>query len=157
MAIDALVRTLDGSYAITSSILLRLYDDWEQRRGGREFPARSDFDPVDLKYVLGSLSLIDVGYEPLRFRIRLHASDNARRVGVDLTGRDLGAHPYEETRKLMHAQCRAVVAERQPVGRIRSGALADSRMWRYQVLMLPLSSDGVMINMIMSALVWKTA
>lgn len=109
---------------------------------------------MDLKYVLGSLSLIDVQHAPLRFRIRLHATDNARRVGVDLTGQDLDAYPFEETRKLMKAQCEAVIAERRPVGRVRDGTLADARTWSYQVLMLPLSSDGETIDMLMSGLIW---
>lgn len=138
----------------TSPLLLRLWDDWRQRRAGREFPRRADFDPVDLKYILGALSLIDVGYAPLRFRFRLHGSENAARVGVDLTGKDLGAFPSADTRTLIRAQYEAVIAKRAPRARAGGGTFLDGKSWRYDVLTLPLSSDGGTIDMLMSAVVW---
>src|SRR4051794_23492799 len=41
---------------IESATLRRLYADWDARRRGRKLPARADFDPLELKYILGNLS-----------------------------------------------------------------------------------------------------
>jgi hypothetical protein len=148
------VRDVGAALGVTSPVLLRLHRDWQERRAGREFPSRSDFDPVDLKYLLGSLSLIEVRHQPLRFRFRLHGSDNVSHVGMDLTGKDLDSFPYDQTRTLIQAHYEAVVVERRPVGRTRNGAFTDGRVWRYEILVLPLSSSGATIDMLMSALVW---
>ena len=40
--------------------LRTLYDYWNERRRERRWPARADINPVDLKFALGNLSLIDV-------------------------------------------------------------------------------------------------
>ena len=74
---------------IRTAILQRLYRDWDSRRGGREFPARADFDVLDFKYVIGQLALIDVTYDPLRFRFRLHGTGISQRVGYEMTGKEL--------------------------------------------------------------------
>src|SRR5215469_17698305 len=67
--------------------LQRLYDYWDSRRGGRRYPARSDLDPVEFGFALGNVTLIDVLYEPLRFRFRLMGGLQAQRVGQDMTGK----------------------------------------------------------------------
>lgn len=78
-----------GSLAdrIEHPLLRELYRYWESLRCGREFPARSDFDPVDIRDMLGSVALADVLYDPLRFRFRLIGTKIAQRWGFDLTGR----------------------------------------------------------------------
>ncbi|MGH6982157.1 MAG: PAS domain-containing protein, partial [Stellaceae bacterium] len=67
--------------------LIALYDLWAQRRRDRKFPARADFQPADLKLVLGHLSIFEVHRDPLRFRCRLHGSLTAQRLGFDMTGK----------------------------------------------------------------------
>src|SRR6204780_1142632 len=74
---------------IESPKLRQLYDDWNSRRQGREFPSGAVFHPFELKYVLGTLSLVDVLRDPLRFRHRLHGSTMADLVGTDMTGKYL--------------------------------------------------------------------
>ena len=71
----------------------RLYDDWETRRHGRLFPARADFDPLELRYIIGNLSLLDVLRDPLRFRYRVHSTNMAQFLGFDLTGKEIDAAP----------------------------------------------------------------
>ena len=134
--------------------LQRLYQDWDRRRRGREFPARSDFDPLDLRYILGSLSLIDVLRDPPRFRIRLHATNVVDRAGMDLTGRFIDEMP-EERRKTAAAHYERVIAERAPVARLYEHRPIDERMWNCEILVLPLASDGATIDMLMSAFVWN--
>jgi hypothetical protein len=140
---------------IRTPALERLYREWEGKRAGREFPARADFDPLDLKYVLGNLSLIDVHYDPLRFRYRLHGTNVAERTGNELTGKDVSALSLAEHRNLATRHFAQVVEQRQPVVHYRNHALVDHRVWSYEALVLPLSSDGNTIDMLMSTLMWQ--
>src|SRR5687767_2396106 len=49
--------------------LADLLQYWSRARNGREFPARRDLDPADMRPLLGYIALFDVIHEPeLRFR-----------------------------------------------------------------------------------------
>ena len=52
-------------------------------------PARADFDPLDVRYALGCLSLIEVHRDPLRFYFRLDGTKQVDLFGVDCTRRYL--------------------------------------------------------------------
>src|SRR5258707_2720250 len=86
---------------VVSPLLQRLLADWQVRRRERTLPARRDFDPLDLKYILGKLLLVDVERQPLRFRFRLVGTELARRSGVELTGRTLDDYPSPEYREVI--------------------------------------------------------
>ncbi|MGH6969146.1 MAG: PAS domain-containing protein, partial [Stellaceae bacterium] len=107
-------------------MLQRLHRDWESRRRDRRMPARADFDPVDLKYVLGYLSLVDVRRNPLGFRFRIHASNVAARVGFDLTGKDVDAIADVHYRKLVRAHYIAVVERRGPAVEFHDRVMTDN-------------------------------
>src|SRR5438105_96090 len=53
---------------IKDTRLRRLYEFWLQRKGGRRFPSRRDIDPVEIRYVLGWVMLIDAMRDPVQFR-----------------------------------------------------------------------------------------
>ena len=144
---------------IKSADLRRLYDDWERRRRGRDFPARTDFDPLDMKYILGDLSLIDVvpdSPQP-RFRVRLHASNVVEHGGFDLTGHFIEDLPDERRRKNMIAHWSQVVAERRPSVIRFQDEFSDRGRWNCEILALPLASDGRTIDILMSAFAWTDA
>lgn len=134
--------------SIRTPALRRLYDDWERRRCRRDFPSRADFDVLDFKYVLGNLVLVDVLYDPLRFRFRLHGSRIGQRVGYDLTGKDLDAMP-PALRPFVERHFTAVVEGRAPRVEIRERRIADEGVVDSEVLALPLSRDGGRIDMLM--------
>jgi hypothetical protein len=139
---------------IQTPSLKRLYQDWDRKRGQREFPARADFDPLDLKYILGNLSLVDVLQDPLRFRYRIHATNVAERIGDELTGKEVLALPHADHRNLALEHFMQVIEQRVPSVHLRHHEQVDQRVWNYEVLVLPLSSDGKTIDMLMSALTW---
>lgn len=148
------MTTNEPELSIRSPLLQRLHQDWESRRRGRRMPARADFDPVDLKYVLGYLSLIDVQRDPLRFRFRIHASNIAGRVGFDLTGKDVDAIADVHYRKLVRAHYIAVVEQRRPVVEFRDRVMTDKVCLHCEVLALPLGNDGETVDRIMTCMVW---
>jgi hypothetical protein len=135
---------------IESPKLRQLYNDWNSRRQGREFPSRADFDPFELKYVLGTLSLVDVLRDPLRFRYRLHGSTMADLIGTDMTGKYLD----EMTDRRYYEKANATFTEVVEMGTPTFGSyrrlMTDRRTWDYEVLVLPLSGDGQTIDMLIS-------
>ncbi len=143
-----------GQLEIRSPELRRLYGDWDARRLGREFPARPDFDPLDLKYILGDLSLVDVAYDPLRFRFRLHASNVVDKGGIDMTARLVDEMPDERRRNNTLRHYQKVIATRQPSIEFFQNEFTDHQSWNCEILVLPLAGDGTTIDMLMSAFAW---
>jgi hypothetical protein len=137
---------------IESATLRRLYADWDAQRRGRPFPARADFDPLDYKYIVGNLSLLDVHHAPLRFHYRLHATNVAQRLGYELTCKSLEANPDADARTLIREHFSAVVEGRAPIATRHRFIASDGRDVNHESLVLPLSRDGETIDMLMSAL-----
>jgi hypothetical protein len=136
---------------VESPILRRFFEYYLQKRGDRPFPARADLDPVDFPYALGDITLIDVQYDPLRFRFRLDGSHHVERFGFDLTGRPLDDFPYPEMRQSIFDSYQDVIEHREPRRYFRDLETAG-RWFRYETLLLPLSRDGTTIDMIVSAI-----
>lgn len=126
----------------------RLLAYWNEKRGARSMPSRPDIDPVDLKFALGDITLIDVEPNPLRFRVRLEGTNAVARSRVDMTGRYVDQLPMAEYRTQLTESYARIVAERRPDWARRSVVL-DQRSYIYEVLWLPLSQDGETVNMIL--------
>ena len=136
--------------------LQRFYAYWDERRAGRRFPARRDLDPVDFKYILGFVMLMEVHREPLRFRFRLHGAELVRHGGYDMTGKWIEDLPGEENRRALRDRCLTLVETGQPQF-VRSERLLDGRLLRYEAVWVPLADDGETINMLMRALSYRDA
>lgn len=138
---------------ITAPQLRQLYAYWTARRGCRRFPGRADFDPIGLRFILGNLILVDVldGETP-RFRIRLHGSNLARRHGYELTGKMLDELPVSEQRDLARRSFTSVAQSGAPLHAHRD-LWFDGRRVRYETIVLPLSTDGVAIDMLLVGLI----
>ena len=143
-----------GNLRIKAAALHSLYRDWDARRCGRSFPARADFDPLELRYILGNLSLIDVLRNPLRFVFRLHASINAARLGTDMTGKELAELPALATPERIRKHYELVLRSRVPQVQWRERTLPDGMSWDFEVLVLPLAADGETIDMLMAGVSW---
>ncbi len=60
---------------------------WRSLRQGRDIPAYTDIDPLDMRFALGSLALAETVDGGLDFRYRVYGTDLVDRSGYDLTGR----------------------------------------------------------------------
>jgi hypothetical protein len=136
--------------------LQRFFAYWDERRRGRAFPTRHDLDPADIPFILGYVTLVEVLYEPLRFRFRLHGSELVRRGGYDMTGKGIEDLPGEENRQAFLERCLSLLQSRQPQ-LVRSARPLDGRMLRFEAVWVPLSDDGETINMLMRALIFSDA
>ncbi len=135
---------------IRSPSLQRLYQDWRRWRGAREFPARADFDPLDLKYILGNLSITDVLYDPVRFHYRIHASASSGHLGFDLTGKSLDALPNPTYQAFIREHFLEAVVNRAPSVKLRERVFTNNEYWFVEAIILPFSSDGQTVDMLMT-------
>ncbi len=142
---------------LNAPMLQRLQADWDARRHGREFPARGDFDPCDVTYALGYISLIDVLYNPLRFRFRLQGTGVVERTGADMTGKIIDQMKDRRHYEMANGHFGEVLETRRPVVKVRRAYVTDVRVWNCEILVLPLSSNGVDIDMMMSCIAWDEA
>ena len=133
--------------------LTRLYDYWLSRKGSRRFPSRSDIDPLDFRYVLGHVMLVDVLRDPLRFRVRLHGSEMVRRANYDLTGKFLDDLPVADYRDYVIDRCKGLVADGEPI-LVHHNRILDDKLRRYEALWLPFSESGVEVSMLLCALIY---
>lgn len=129
--------------------LQKLYSYWAGLRGNRDFPARSDLDPIDFWFALGCVSLIEVLPDPLRFRYRLVGTNLTRNLGYEMTGKLLDEMPEPEVRAYLLDKYTTVLRERRPILEQGHHTL-DRRVWRHETLYLPLSNDGRDIDVIVS-------
>lgn len=132
--------------------LRRLYQDWLDRKRGRAMPARADFDVLDLGYILGDLNLLDVLYEPLRFRFRVHGSHAVSRLGFDLTGKTVDDYPDPNYRAVVRQFYSEVVQAKAPKRIERDPYRMRDRVLQWEGIVLPLSADGERVDMLLVGL-----
>lgn len=130
-------------------VLCDAYDYWRLRKGDRAFPSRKDIEPEDMKVYLANVMLIDVSYEPLDFVYRVFGSGIARSHGKDYTGKSVRELEPGEFSKLVWQQYLDAVNEKKPC---LQGIIfeAGAKYYKYQRLILPLSSDGSTIDKLLT-------
>jgi hypothetical protein len=137
--------------------LRAVFTYWNSKRRGRDMPSRADLDPVELKAFLPQLVLLDVEREPLRFRYRLVGTEVTRvRRGLnksDPTGRYVDEVTHHQGTSAVLAHYRRVVEERKPSLDRGTYTRDAERPWlRFTRLVMPLSADGVIVNMLLVTL-----
>jgi hypothetical protein len=128
-----------------------LIDYWGTKCHGRRFPARADLDPIELKPWLGHLLMVDVVPQPnheVRFRYRLFGTEFIFYHGADMTGHWLDEIVNPAFREELLARYRGVVQD----GNLRALSydyLIGGLRHRFQAVLLPLSSDGETVNIVL--------
>ena len=138
---------------IETPYLRRLFAYWQDKRRGKEFPSRRDLDPREFAFALGHVLLIDVLDNPQRFRFRLHGSVLSFRARYDMTGRMVDELPNDENRNVLLDRCRHLVETKRPCF-ARSQRIVDGLMYGYEVVWLPLSTDGTKVDMLLGGLAY---
>ncbi len=135
--------------------LRRLYTYWDMKRGTRRFPARRDLDPLDFSYVMGHVMLIDVAYDPLRFRFRLYGTALLdRHQASDMTGKNLEEHQRPGFRDYLRTVWTETITRGAPSHGFFD-RLVDDDLRQFESLRLPLSSDGATIDMLLVCAVFR--
>jgi len=138
--------------------LRRLLDYWHAQRGGRRLPSRRDLDPMDFPWLLGNISLAEVVHDPaggpVRYRLRLVGTLAAERFGYDPTGRFIDELPEPTYRERVREAYHEVVRRGVPLVE-RMDMVIDDRIHDYEILRMPLSSDGSTVDMLVLAVEFK--
>ena len=137
---------------IASPQLRKLYEWWCTHHIEGKLPSRRQIDPLDLKFLLGNLLIIDVSHHPLRFRFRLFGSELAARLRHDWSGKQLDTYPDVEFRQHLQKVWEEAVTVGRPIANTRRMIL-DGRSYRYDGLILPLSSDGEKVDALLVGVV----
>jgi hypothetical protein len=127
---------------------------WSAKRGDRPMPSRREIDPIEFgPGVLPHLMLVDVEEGP-RFRYRLFGTAVSEAFGSDPTGQYIDAVMVGRYRDFLLGLYRDLLTMKKPVYSTSIyGNPADEKMWT-QRLMLPLSSDGDTVDMVLACQVF---
>jgi hypothetical protein len=128
--------------------LSQLLSLWLERRQAGRLPARASFDPLEMRKLLGRIVILDVLSDPLRFRFRLVGTDWVTRFGFDPTNTFVDDFPRVPSRAFIKDIMSKVALERVPL-MVRRSVIIDSQYFRYGMLLLPLATDGDVVDMIM--------
>jgi hypothetical protein len=138
--------------------LTRFYDLWVSLRGERPMPSRKDLDPLQIgPEFLPNLMLIDVLREPRRYRYRLIGTHVVTASGEDRTGRIFENVGFFKVHPAVLEEYERVVDTGQPLHSLESFTNFNSGS-TYDVdrLLLPLSSDGRTVDMLIVLFHFKT-
>ncbi|HVJ35323.1 MAG TPA: PAS domain-containing protein [Terriglobia bacterium] len=132
--------------------LRRLYRYWQEKRGSRGMPRRSDIDPLDLSFCLGYLCLVEIEDDhSLRFRFRVDGSHCVEISGIEMTGRYVDEIPQSEYRTITENAYRQIFLTKAPHFYL-DDEIWDNRRYRIEGLLLPLSDDGKTVNMLIDVM-----
>ena len=132
--------------------LIAMLRYWNQKRGDRFAPPRSAIEPGDFTNALPRVKLVDVLRGPngeIDFRFRLAGTAIGSILGTELTRlRPLDLQP-PQFGTMVHDHYAQCVRERRP---LLHKVEIDSarRIHNYARLLLPLSSDGEQIDMLLT-------
>ncbi|MDH5556034.1 MAG: PAS domain-containing protein [Alphaproteobacteria bacterium] len=147
-----LPATLVGaSSEVTDARLRRLHEYWNAKRGARPAPTRREIDPVEIPDLLGFVNIFEVQNDPRDYKVRLNGTEVAEMLGQEITGRFCStvlSGPDATNCKTAFDLC---VDRRQPMIVETSLAFCGKPYMAQTVIVLPLSSDGEQIDMIITA------
>lgn len=142
--------------------LRKLLAYWLAKKGDRPAPQRADIDPAEIKSLLPHLGIVDVERadvdgRPLRFRYRLAGTEIAKAYGFDLTGRYLDELDLNNHQQDITAEYARAAETGEPSCSVFEYTRNDGRHISYERLVLPMSSDGRIIDMLIGGCVFDNA
>jgi hypothetical protein len=130
--------------------LRQIFAYWQSKRGNRAMPRRADLDPTEIPpRLLPGITLVDVVQDQRRYVYRLVGTKETEVRGSDPTGKSVtdaffGENAEDATRCYDRVvETRAPVLDPIPFLERRRGYRGA------ESLFLPLSNDGVAVNMIL--------
>jgi hypothetical protein len=126
------------------------YRYWDSKRQGREMPARSDLDPIEMRTWLPGIILVDVLSYPDQMIYRLVGTHSVDIRGSEVTG--LRVQDGNHGSKLPHVMenYRLVIEEKKLVYDWDGTSIRGDYDIATEVLLLPLSSNGRAVDRVIS-------
>lgn len=138
---------------LKSAELKALEACWRSKMRGDVLPARRDIDPWEMRSFLRQVFLVTVTQNPLRFWFRLVGTRIAEDYGEDITGRYLDEIDLDDVRRDIEEGYEIAAREGRPVYSRCDYRKHDRRHLAYERLLLPLSSDGKRVDMLLGGAV----
>lgn len=137
--------------------LVRLYDYWVSKSKEGHIPSRAQIDPLDVPELLPIIFLVDVSWQNdvPDFSFRLVGSKITEIVGSDPTGQDFLSFYNEDNLEPMTQIYGQVARLGEPFVNNASAPFSDKDFVKLARLLLPLSEDGVRVDMILGALFFE--
>ena len=131
--------------------LRHLHDYWRERCAGAEMPPREAIDPLDFRYILGYVTLVDVEPAPRRYRFRLDGSILASLSGMDYTGKYLDELGMPDYCAFIAASYDRVVDHGKPYAYRKEGAF-DKKSFDEETLIMPLGHGGTVEGLMVAVI-----
>lgn len=133
--------------------LRRLHDYWRQCCAGAAMPPRAAIDPLDFRYILGYVTLVEVEVEPAprRYRFRLDGSMLAMLSGMDYTGKYLDQLGMPDYIAFIAASYDRVVDRGRPYAYRKRGAF-EKKTFDEETLILPLGRGGTVEQLMVAVI-----
>ncbi len=129
--------------------ILAFYNFYCSKKQGRSMPSRSDFDPLEMRQFLPSITLVDVKPETNDFVYRLVGTKEVEIRGKDPTGKSIRDEFYgviveevEENYKYV-SECKTFLYDHT------NDVDKSNKILHDETLFVPLSNDDNVVNMIM--------
>lgn len=129
--------------------LKALEDYWRSKMRGEMLPSRRDIDAWDLRAQIAHLFFITVTRNPLRFWFRDAGAGLVQGYGKELAGKYIDELAAADERVHVLEDYRTAVIEARPVCNRLVHVREDGDRVRYERLLLPLSSDGETVDMLL--------
>ena len=150
LGISADERAPGFAQAIQEPLLAELYAYWTAKRGARFAPSRAEIDPVEIPSLLPHLMLIDVIDGGARLRYRLAGTEIESRFGCSMVGRYVDELMRGRYYDYVLGLYRELLTSRRALySESAYGPGGDSPLYARR-LMLPLSSDGERIDIVLA-------
>lgn len=144
---DIWVERINSGDKISSNTLIELRDYWLEKRRSREFPARADIDPVEFPKLLAQIALVDVTYNPLRFRYRLIGTTITAISERDATGHYIDENLYGERTENMQWAFKICARTKAPVAVREQVQFVKKKRVVIEVLVLPMGETDDRVDM----------
>lgn len=131
--------------------LRRLYEYWDEKRGGRRAPARCDIDPTEIPELLGYVNIFEVQENPRDFKVRLNGTEITRMIGRETTGKWCSEVTSGDDAERCKRAFDIVVDEWSPAIVETSLAFCDKPYTGQTFVALPLSTDGRRVDAMITA------
>ena len=134
------IEAMAEAVVLRDARLRRLHDLWCAARAANDdvLPGHGFVDPLQLRFIIGSLLLFEVQADPLRFRYRLVGTDVVDHLGIELTGLWLDQHP-DVQRVDRIAATLELAWSRQIAVHFTYALMSFKRHWPCESLVLPLA------------------
>lgn len=144
----------DANLDFRAPLLRDLTNYWTKVRASKQMPRRADVDPADMRFLLPHVFLIDVRPLPLQFRWRLLGTQVSKYVGYRQSGRWFHDVYDSQTHDRFVESFNDCLGRRRPTRVHGKAWFAPQDYLAYEAVYLPLSADGVNVNMILGGLIF---